>query len=366
MDRWCRGCGTHTRANAARTDGVADVASRPVSTPFPPGYSSRGYAGASDHAAMAAVLTAFHMIDVGGGLVTAEQIAVSYDHIAAEEKARYVVIVEHERDGVVAYGRTGADDTPECRTQYWVAAVRPEHLLRPLFLALVDWLEERATERAHAEPVPGQVFRCWMPHPGPGLSPGDVPSGWLHERGYRAVRFGASMVRPTLDDILELPLPDGVEIRDVTPEQLRVIWEADVAAFAGSFGEQETTEAAWLRFRNDPIADSSMWKVAWSVDDGPGGGVVGQVRSFINHEENESEGRVRGYTEYISTHADWRGRGLASALLAASLRELRDRGMTEAALGVDTENPADAFGIYERLGFQLVSYEAVLDRPVPD
>ncbi len=310
---------------------------------------------------MAAVLTAFHMIDESGELVTTDQITVTYDHIEAEEKERYVVVVEHERDGLVAYGRTGVDDTPECRTQYWVAAVRPEHLHRPLFLALVEWLEQRATERAHAEQIPGQVFRCWMPHPGPGLEPGDVPAGWLHDLGYRAVRFGAAMVRPTLDEIPDLPLPEGVEIRPVTPEQLRVIWEADVAAFAGSFGEQETTEAAWLRFRDDPIADPSMWKVAWSNDQ-----VVGQVRSFVNHEENESEGRLRGYTEFISTHADWRGRGLASALLAASLREVRDRGMTEAALGVDTENPANAFGIYERLGFQLVSYEAVLDRPVPD
>jgi mycothiol synthase len=331
-----------------------------VSTSFPPGYTARGYAGASDHAGMAAVLTAFHMIDEGGELVTTEQIAVTYEHIPADEKAKYVVVIEHERDGMVAYGRTGADETPECRTQYWIAAVRPEHLTQPLFMAMVAWLEARALERAQADPVPGQVFRCWQPHPGPGLEPGDVPAGWLQQLGYRAVRFGASMVRPNLDDIPDLPLPDGVEVRPVRPEQLRTIWEAHVEGFAGGFGEQEATEADWEQFRDDPIADPSMWKVAWSGDD-----VVGQVRSFVNHEENQAEGRLRGYTEFISTHADWRGRGLASALLAASLRELRDRGMTEAALGVDTENPANALGIYSRLGFQLVSYEAVMDRLVP-
>ena len=38
--------------------------------------------------------------------------------------------------------------------------------------------------------------------------------------------------------------------------------------------------------------------------------------------------------------------------------------MTEAGLGVDTENPANAFAIYERLGFKLTAYDAVLDKPL--
>jgi mycothiol synthase len=46
-------------------------------------------------------------------------------------------------------------------------------------------------------------------------------------------------------------------------------------------------------------------------------------------------------------------------LLAWSLQELKDRGMTEAALGVDTNNPGGAFEVYTSLGFELVAYEAV-------
>ena len=40
-----------------------------------------------------------------------------------------------------------------------------------------------------------------------------------------------------------------------------------------------------------------MWKIAWAGDT-----VVGQVKSFINAEENAEMGYLRGYTEYISTH----------------------------------------------------------------
>ena len=167
------------------------------------------------------------------------------------------------------------------------------------------------------------------------------------------------MVRPNLDDILVLQLPDGVEVRAVTADQLRAIWEAQAEAFAGSFGQLEPKETHWIEFRDDPMTDPTLWTVAWAGDQ-----VVGQIRTFINQQENETLGRLRGYTEHISTRADWRGRGLASALLALSLHKLRDRGMTEAALGVDTGNPADAFAIYSRLGFQLTAYTAVMDKPV--
>lgn len=75
-------------------------------------------------------------------------------------------------------------------------------------------------------------------------------------------------------------------------------------------------------------------------------------------------GYLRGYTEYISTHAAWRNRGIAGSLLASSLRELKVRGMTDAALGADTENPGGAFQLYTKLGFELRSYEAAYAKPL--
>lgn len=308
---------------------------------------------------MAAVLTAFHLSAGDGELVTTEQIDLSYSLIPADDLEHNFVIIEHETDGVVGYGRTGSDDTPEGHVHYWVAPLYSAHLGQPLFTALIAGLERRALERARERPELVHLLRCWMPHPGPDQPVDDSVVAWLQASGYRIARFEASMVRPNLDDILDLPLPDGVEVRPAVADQLRTIWEAQLAAFAGSFGQQEPKEEHWFEFRDDPIADPTMWKVAWVGDE-----VVGQIRSFINQQENESLSRLRGYTESISTRADWRGRGLASALLAASLREVRDRGMTEAALGVDTENPADAFAIYSRLGFQLTAYTAVLDKPV--
>jgi ribosomal protein S18 acetylase RimI-like enzyme len=58
----------------------------------------------------------------------------------------------------------------------------------------------------------------------------------------------------------------------------------------------------------------------------------------------------------------WRRRGIASALLADSLSALRDRGLAEAALGVDAENPR-ALALYEGLGFKTASEWITFRRP---
>jgi ribosomal protein S18 acetylase RimI-like enzyme len=42
---------------------------------------------------------------------------------------------------------------------------------------------------------------------------------------------------------------------------------------------------------------------------------------------------------------------------------MRDRGLTSAGLGVDTENPSGALGLYERLGFHTDQRFLILYRP---
>ena len=92
---------------------------------------------------------------------------------------------------------------------------------------------------------------------------------------------------------------------------MRQIWEADVEAFRDHIGYTEPTEHDWERFLGDPLQDRTLWKVAWQGDQ-----VVGQVRSFIHEGQNAAFGRKRGYTEYISTAREWRGQGIAAALIS--------------------------------------------------
>ncbi len=333
---------------------------------LPAGYRPRPYGGACDHQAMADVLSRFEMAH-GGEMSTAEQIGLNYSLLSDDDLGDNVVLLEHDADGVIGYARVGIETLPDGIGYYVVAPLLPEHDRRDVFVPLLSWFESRATARATQRvatardgPVDTtQFMRLEAPHPGPDAAIDGCRAAWVLQCGFTVSRYFASMVRPHLDDIPQLAIPDDAEIRPVAVDQIRTVWEAHEAAFAGSFGHKEPTEADWLGFLGDPTVDISLWKVAWA-----GERIVGQVLSYINPEENAAANRLRGYTEMISTAPDWRGRGLASALLAASLHELRRRGYSEAALGVDTANPANALGIYERLGFVVDGFVAAFDKPL--
>jgi len=68
--------------------------------------------------------------------------------------------------------------------------------------------------------------------------------------------------------------------------------------------------------------------------------------------------------ERIFTRREYRGRGIASALIGRNLRVLRARGMTEAALSTDSDNPSGALDLYERHGFRRDRVEVGWERPV--
>jgi mycothiol synthase len=171
----------------------------------------------------------------------------------------------------------------------------------------------------------------------------------LERRGYLPVRYSFEMVRPDLQNIPELPLPDGVEVRPVRAEHLRQIWEASNEAFRDHWGYIPDPWEEFERLVNDPDHDASLWRVAWQGDQ-----VVGMVLSFIDRDQNEIYGRKRGYTENICVRRSWRKLGVAKALIARSLEVLKQRGMTEAALGVDSENTSGALHLYESMGYRVV------------
>ena len=201
-------------------------------------------------------------------------------------------------------------------------------------------------------------FRAYARHAGPGLE-AEGEARWLEQLAYSPTEWEAFLVRPHLDDIPERSLPAGVVVRPVTEDQVRPILTAHFEAFRGEWDFSEPTESDFVAAIDDPNRDISLWKVAWAGDT-----VVGQVKSYIDTAENAERDIRRGYTEQISCHPAWRNRGIAGALLAMSLHELRQRGLTEAALGVDTNNPGGALHLYAALGFELQSYEAIYTRPV--
>jgi mycothiol synthase len=108
-----------------------------------------------------------------------------------------------------------------------------------------------------------------------------------------------------------------------------------------------------------PELDTSLWRVGWDGDE-----VAGSVMNFIYPAENDALGLRRGWLDHVSVRRPWRRRGLASALIAESMRALRDAGMTQAALGVDAENPTGALPVYENLGFRRARTGVQYRKPI--
>jgi ribosomal protein S18 acetylase RimI-like enzyme len=306
---------------------------------------------------MTAILNA-HRTHVGEPeYVTVEQFDLTYANLDDCDPDLDIALVE--TDGVVVgYARTSVEDLLAGRRDFVVFfPVHPDHVGQPLFEALVKGEEAHMRHRWRTGTPTGR-FRAYARHPGPGLE-AEAEARWLEQLGYSATEWEAFLVRPHLDDIPERPLPDGVVVRPVTEDQVRPILAAHFEAFRGEWDFSEPTESDFVAVIDDPNRDISLWKVAWAGDT-----VVGQVKSYIDTAENADRNIRRGYTEQISCHPEWRNRGIAGALLAMSLHELRQRGLSEAALGVDTNNPGGAFHLYTALGFELQSYEAIYMRPV--
>lgn len=217
----------------------------------------------------------------------------------------------------------------------------PEHRRRGLGRALLNENLRRAREiaDAHGDPYP-LTIRTWT---------GEGETGHqalLTAEGFTVDRWFFLMRRPSLDDIPELPLPDGIELRPVRPADHRAIFDAEFEAFQDHWLPDDYDDVQFEALFKRTDLDTDLWVVAWDGD-----AVAGVVQNWIWTDENERLGVKRGWLEKISVRRPWRRRGLARAITAESLRRLRSAGMTDAMLGVDTANPTGALGLYEDLGF---------------
>ena len=306
------------------------------------GLRFRHYRGEDDLPAMLRVYTAVHEADGLEEVTTLEQMKLNYATLVNCDPARDLVIAEVDGE-VVAYARVFWTDLVEGgRTYENFGFVHPAWRRRGIGGAMHRHNERRLLEIAAGhDGVAPKLFGS----EGVDADPGN--SALMRASGYEPARYFYDMVAPSLDAIEAPPMPEGIELRPVTRDQYRAIWDASAEAFRDHWGENEWVEEDWERFIGDPDnADPRFWRVGWD-----GGDVAGVVVTTIPVEENERFGRSRAYVAQVSVRRPWRRRGLARSLLAGSLVAAREAGFTSASLGVDTDSPTGATALYESLGF---------------
>ena len=278
-----------------------------------------------------------------------------YEHASGWDPQLDEVLVE--LDGrVVGWGDVRhAPDSDGTQVYAVVGALHPEVRRRGIGTALLAHNEARVRERARTE-VTGEgpiLLHAWSTDTAPGTI------ALLEGDGFEVARYFFDMVRPTLDDIPELPMPAGLAVRPVVPADHRAIFEADVEAFRDHWGGIDESDQAFERFFAGPEFRPELWRVAWDGDEVAGVVMVAELGAY-----NEEHGARRILVDGVSVRRPWRQRGLARSLVADALRGSRELGFTSATLGVDAANPTGALGVYEAIGFAVERRSRAYRRPL--
>jgi GNAT superfamily N-acetyltransferase len=224
-----------------------------------------------------------------------------------------------------------------------------------------SWLQGQLEAHAH---------RLWQTYPSDERRP--MLGSWamnsetakialLRRFGFEEARYFFDMVRPSLDEIDEPVLPEGLEFRPVREDQLKQMWDADMESFRDHWGGFDGSDESFQRWLHDPKFDRDLLVVAWDGDE-----IAGGVVNEINAVENAAFNRKRGWLQSVFVRRPWRRRGVGRAAVLRSLQALRERGMTSAGLGVDADNPTGALGLYTGTGFEVEHRSAAYRKPLEE
>jgi len=314
----------------------------------------RHFRGESDFPSMVAVKVGMREADQRNYVISVEDLANDFEHAEGFNPWKDVLIAEV--DGrMIGWARLWRTKDPAGLTLYnHFVDLLPEWYGKGVRVAMLRHNELRLSEIAnqHSENTDRMLQS----------TAADTETDWisvLKSEGYKIFRYSFLMVRPNLENIPNLPFPEEIEVRPVKPEHYRHIVNAWNEACKDMRGQIPISDEDFKGFQRSSIFDPSLWQIAWYRDQ-----VVGTTMNWINSQANEDFGRKRGHVEAISVRRPWRGKGIAKALIARSLKLLKSRGMIEAALGVDAENPSGALRLYQKMGFEIVKRGRIYRKPL--
>jgi ribosomal protein S18 acetylase RimI-like enzyme len=271
-------------------------------------------------------------------------------HLALEADTRLAEVAGEP----VGWGRIWHQPSGEREERaYMLGAVDPASRGKGIGSALLRWQLARATElleqaSAHLPRFArAQVYDF------------QEPALRLFERhGLRPIRYIDELLR----ELGSVPTPQRIEGIEIVPwdaarsEEARAVLNA---GFADHWGWTPRDPAHW---EHEIASFGSRLDLSFlALDDGR---VVGMCRNGHFPGDEAVNGRRDGWVMQVSVIRSHRDRGIASALIIASLAAFRDAGLTHSALGVDSDNPTGAYQLYERLGYRrkhrLVVYQVTI------
>ena len=128
--------------------------------------------------------------------------------------------------------------------------------------------------------------------------------------------------------------PSGTALLPLASVDPRLLHAILSEAYATGFGEVSPFDEWWPALTGDPDFDPDLLLIAATDDAQP----IGLIQCWTS-----------GFIKDLAVRPDWRGKGIASALLLTAFGRFRARGIAYVDLKVRANNVA-AIALYRRLG----------------
>jgi mycothiol synthase len=239
----------------------------------------------------------------------------------------------------------GTEESSSEATVYTWGVVHPEWRRQGLGRHLLERLYQRATERlveVEDKPIHFQ---------GSARDIEEDRQALFESFGMERVRYFVNLARPINNGLPPVEMPAGYRLRTFDrARDAETVWRVDNAAFQDHWGFTGFPLDAFQHWLDEPHSRPELWLLAEVEATGE---IVGLGLNRIDPDWIAQTGRQEGYVNTLCVLREHRKNGLGTALLAQSLRVLRQAGMEAVHLHADADNLTGAVRLYERLGFKL-------------
>ncbi|MGS2643651.1 GNAT family N-acetyltransferase [Streptosporangium sp. LJ11] len=308
-----------------------------------------------DVGAWAELLVAIGEVDQVGGRETADALAEDLANPLLDPVEGTLGAWESGR--LVAYGMTMSRSAAEPIHQMslW-GGVHPEYRRRGLGGRLLEWAIGN-TPVLHERRFPGQPLELHIEVD----SRNEGLRALVARAGMKPVRWFYEMNLDLGAELPEVSPPEGVEVITYRDDLEDAAREVRNRSFVDHWGSVQHTPESW---RSTIVGVRAFRPEGSFVALDASGECVGILLTHYFEADTAATGVREAWIQIIGTLREWRGRGVASALLAHALGEFRAQGYDTAGLEVDADNPTGALGLYTRAGFEIARRAAYHGLPL--